>query len=112
MSQLFKNNVDIDFNKILVFFDKYCNKTNKYYTLTKISYKKAMFNKDVEKIYEYIKPFYHKSKIFYIERPINYKNFITIIRQICKYNNTPIISKIKYFTGTYDLSYHIYYNIN
>ena len=40
-----------------------------------------------------IKPYYFKSKQFYLERDKNYKNIITIIRQICKFNYIHIPQK-------------------
>ncbi len=109
MSQLFKD--DIDINILLNFLNKYANKNNNYYILNKVSYKKAFYNNDIKPFYDIIKLYYHKSKLFYINRPINYKNFITIIRQICKHKNLPIMSKIKYINGSYELSYNIYHNL-
>ena len=110
MSQLFKENID---NNILItFLNKYAIKKNMYYSFNKVSYKKALYNNDIKPFYDIIKPYYFNSKLFYIERPINYKNFITIIRQIAKNINLPFISKIKYINGTYEISYRIYYNIS
>ena len=39
---------------------------------------------------------------------MTYKNLITIIRQICKYNNIPFTSDIKYSKSKYEITYFIY----
>ena len=36
------------------------------------------------------------SQKFYVERKMTYKNFVTILRQICKYHNIPFTTNIKY----------------
>ena len=40
-----------------------------------------------------------------------YKNFVTIIRQICKYHHIPFTSSIKYNKSKYDIYYFIYREI-
>ena len=40
---------------------------------------------------------------------MNYKNFVTIIRQICKFNLL-FSSNIKYDKSTYEINYNIYFN--
>ena len=47
-------------------------------------FKKAQLTEKIEPFIEKIKPHYFKSKVFYAERKINYKNFVTIVRQMCK----------------------------
>ena len=39
---------------------------------------------------------------------MNYKNFVTIIRQICKYHHIPFTSNIKYSKSKYEIKYFIY----
>ena len=46
----------------------------------------------------------------YITRKMNYKNFITIIRQICKYHHFAFASNIKYDKSSYEITYNIYFN--
>ena len=59
-----------------------------------------------------IKPYYFKSKQFYLERDKNYKNIITIIRQICKFNHMAYTSKIVYLKSTYEIKYFIYHDLS
>ena len=53
---------------------------------------------------------YHKSKQFYLTRNMNYKNFVTIIRQVCNYFKYYLIytSKIVYSNSKYNINYVIY----
>ena len=110
MSQIFKDKIP---NEILYdFVTKYgVQKSNETcYVLSKTSYKKANMEKEnaIEIFYNKIKKYYYNSKIFYIERKKNYKNFITIIRQICKNNKIPFSSKIYYSNSNYEIKYFIY----
>tara|TARA_B100001093_G_scaffold520080_1_gene612541 strand:- start:9738 stop:10067 length:330 start_codon:yes stop_codon:yes gene_type:complete len=107
MSQIFKDKVDIQI--LIDFLDKYCTKTNNMYEINNIVFKKAKFEKEyLNKFYQDIEPFYHISKLKYIKRDRIYKNFITIIRQICNLLHISYSSKIKYSKSTYDIKYFIY----
>ena len=84
MSQIFKKRIDPLY--IFEFIQKYGNKrNNEQYVFNHISYKKANYNNDVQKLINYLVNYYHKSKQFYLTRNMNYKNFVTIIRQVCNY---------------------------
>jgi hypothetical protein len=43
-----------------------------------------------------------------LDKPLNYKSFITIIRQICKFNNIQYQNFIKYEKSSYNIYYYIY----
>ena len=76
--------------------------------IDKIIYKKIKYNGILDIFINKIKIYYNKNKLFYVNRTITYKNFLTIIRQICKLYNLKFENKIKYFNSTYE----IYYIIN
>ena len=76
-NQIFKESVPNDI--FFSFLDTICyQKTDKYYIVDKSSYKKSEFTKDLERFCQIIKPYYHISKINYIERTIHYTNFLKI----------------------------------
>ena len=84
MSQIFKKHIDGEI--FFEFITKYANKkNNNEYIFNHISYKKANYNNDTQKIINYLLEYYHKSKQFYLTRNMNYKNFVTIIRQVCNF---------------------------
>ena len=105
-SQIFKNPIP---NELLInLLNEIAIKTEKYYILNSNSYKKGIF-KDVISIFiNECKPYYHLSKRKYLDRKITYNSFITIIRQICNFNNITYTSQIKYDKSTYDIIYFIY----
>ena len=106
-SQIFKNDIP---NELLVkLLDDIAVKTEKYYILNNSSYKKGMFNNIIAKFIEECKLYYHISKRKYLERKLTYNSFITIIRQICNFNNITYTSQIKYDKSTYDIMYYIYF---
>jgi len=82
--------------------------TDNYYLLNKSSFRKAGFNNLIIGFIDSIKQYYHKSKLYYVERELTYSKFITLLRQICKCNNISYTSKIKYDKSTYDIFYYIY----
>jgi hypothetical protein len=106
-SQLFKEKYPQD--KFFEFLDNYCEKSQNYYKVSKIAYKKAKLEGGVAKLFEDLKKYYHKSKHFYVEREDNYKNLITVLRQICKHHLIAYTSNIKYSKSKYEIVYYIYF---
>jgi hypothetical protein len=106
LSQIFKSEIPIDmmvklFNKISVKYDN-------YYILNNSSYKKGIFNGDIQIFIENCKQYYYISKRKYLTCQLNYNHFVTVIRQICKHLNIKYTSKIKYEKSTYDIIYNVY----
>ena len=106
-SQLFKEKYPKD--KFFAFLDKYCDKTDKYYKVSKVAYKKAKLEGTIIKFFQELKQYYHKSKHFYVEREDNYKNLVTVLRQICKHHLIAYTSNIKYSKSKYEIIYFIYF---
>ena len=68
-----------------------------------------MFNNVITDFITQCIPYYHLSKRKYLDRKLSYNSFITIIRQICNFNNITYTSQIKYDKSTYDIIYFIYF---
>ena len=107
-SQIFRDNIP---KKILFDFlkENAVEKLN-YYFFSKTHFKAAHFNENVQPFLDEVKDYYFSSKQKYVTRKMNYKNFDTIIRQICKFHHIPFSSNIKYDKSTYDINYNIYFN--
>jgi hypothetical protein len=109
MSQIFQ--IPIPKNVFIDFLKENCNRNSVYYTFSKVDFKKIKFKIEIlEDFFKKIKPYYFKSKLFYLERDKTYKNFITVLRQICKFHAIPYTSKIVYSKSTYEIKYFIYHN--
>ena len=106
MSQIFKKPFEPEI--IFDFLKKYSQKEKNNYIFSQISYKKAVFNKEITEILKFLKDYYHKSKQFYLNRNITYKNFITVLRQVCNYLCIPYTSKIIYNSSKYNIVYIFY----
>jgi hypothetical protein len=97
-------------NQLLIqLLDEIAVKNDKCYVLNNNSYKKGMFNDIINKFITECTPYYHLSKRKYLERKLTYNTFVTIIRQICNFNNITYTSQIKYNKSTYDIVYYIYF---
>lgn len=105
-SQIFKYVIPI--NMMIDLFDKISVKYDNYYVLNNGSYKKGIFNGDIQQFIKDCIPYYYVSKRKYLTCELNYNHFITIIRQICKHLNIRYTSKIKYEKSSYDIIYNIY----
>jgi len=105
-NQIFKNKImdDVVFNLL----DKICQKTEKYYIFNNESYKKGVYSEDIQNFINYCIPYYHISKRKYLEKKLTYNSFITILRQICKFNKITYTSEIKYDKSSYNIIYYIY----
>jgi hypothetical protein len=105
-SQIFKNAVP---NELLVnLLNETSIKTDKYYIFNYNSYKKGIFNDIIPNFIKECTSYYYLSKRKYLERKQTYKNFLTIIRQICNFNNITYTSQIKYDKSTYGIEYFIH----
>ena len=106
MSQIFKKKMDE--NILFDFLNTVCVEKKKYYIFDLYCFRKALIDNNVNKFIEKIKPYYYKSKLFYLERKMNYKFFSTIIRQLCKHLFLSFTSKLIYYKSTYEIKYFIY----
>lgn len=84
------------------------NLTIEFYKIDKIIFKKLEFHGHIEEFVSKLKEYYYPNKQFYIERDMTYNNFLTIIRQLCKFNNVEFKKEIIYEKDTYQIEYYIY----
>ncbi len=87
-------------------------KTETYYLINHNAYKKLLFYKYEQPFLDEIIHYYYFSKQFYVTRPLSYKSFINLIRQICNNSNIHYTSLIKYSDSEYDIQYTIYRESN
>lgn len=106
-SQIFKK--DIPKELLFNLLDDLCIKYDKYYIFNNYSFKKGVYENKIDIFIEEIKSYYHNSKKKYVERNMNYNNFVTILRQICNYLNLSYTSVIKYCKSDYNIQYYIYF---
>jgi len=108
MSQIFKKEIPSDL--LITLVSDIAEYDNGSYIINNIAFKKGIFNGKILAFTDACKPYYHKSKLKYLERTLTYSSFITIIRQICNCNNIKYRSNIKYDKSKYDIVYYIYTN--
>ena len=94
VSQIFKKNAPL--NILYDLLDLIALKKENYYTIDMNSYKKMMYNNYHIDFCNELKEYYHKGKLFYLEREMTYNTFTTIIRQVCKHEAIMFTSKINY----------------
>jgi len=107
MSQTFKTNIEKSI--LFVFLEKICIKHDKYFLFNSTAYKKGEFTGTNREFCHEIKPYYHKSKRFYVERNPSYSRMCTVIRQICNSNSIMFSSKIVYSKSKFNIPYYIYF---
>lgn len=104
-SQIFKNHVP---NEMLIkLLNEISVKSDKGYILNNDAYKKGIFMNVLESFLDGCIPYYYVSKQKYLTRKLTYNSFVTIIRQICNYNNITYTSQIKYDKSKYDIIYYV-----
>jgi hypothetical protein len=107
-SQIFKNNIPI--NILFELLDKISIKHDTFYTFDNDCYKKGIYNKSINDFIEQCMPYYHTSKQVYLTKPLTYRSFTTIIRQICNANKIKFLTEIKYNKSCYSIIYQIFMN--
>lgn len=105
-SQIFKKNVPTEL--LIKLFNDVAFKTETFYIIDFNAFKKGIFNDLIPEFINNCIPYYHLSKRKYLERQLTYNSFITVIRQICKFNQIQYETKIKYDKSNYEIVYYIY----
>ena len=83
-------------------------KQNNCICINENHYKKIDYNGQLKEFLDKVKPFYHLSKLHYIENVTQYNNFITILRQISKINDVYFTYKIKYTNSKHYIEYYFF----
>jgi hypothetical protein len=97
-SQIFKEIPD--YKVLFSMLDSVCSLYEKKFIITEINYKQLKHNDKINNFYEYLRPYYYKSKVYYTNKN-NYIGFLTILRQLCKLFDIECSSKTVYGQGTY-----------
>lgn len=110
ISQLFKQEISITI--LFDFLEQInCQKTENFYIVDNVSYKRSIYVDALKPFLTNLKQFYHSSKYNYINSEnMNQNKFNTVVRQICRYTNTPFIKKIRHDQSKYSVIYHIYFS--
>jgi len=106
-SQIFKKHISNE-----VFFElleKICFKMENCYVVSVDAFRKGVYNEDIQKFLTFCRPYYFISRRKYLDRKLTYKNFATILRQICNYNKIIYSSEIKYDKSNYSIFYYIFF---
>jgi len=107
VGQIFKEPIPTEW--LFTLLEKMCLKTDKYYQIDMNAYRKMVFHNYHTDFFDLIKDFYFLGKQFYVSRPITYKSFTNIVRQICKHNSILYTSQMKYNESKYNIDFFIYY---
>ena len=91
------------------FLDPICVKTSTHYVINYETLKRARFSSHYDDFIDLLRPYYYVSKRHYLEGPMVYKRFLTILRQICSFNKFTHTVTMAYDRSKASIEYHIYY---
>lgn len=107
-NQIFRAAVPPDI--LFALLDRICLKTAKYYYIDYNSFKKFAYEDAVRAaFFDALRPLYHESKQYYLDRKMTYNAFVNIVRQVCKTNHIAFTSKIRYNKSSYNIDYYIFH---
>jgi len=106
INQIFKTNFPID--KLWEYLQTNYEDKDTHFIITKFLYKKTEYNNNLDTFIDSLKEYYYVSKRKYVNRKMTYKNFLTIIRQLCNSHNIIHTSKLVYDKSSYEIEYSIY----
>jgi hypothetical protein len=72
-----------------------------------VTFKRLKFYNILDNIRSILRPFYLDKYKYYIDRNIGYNEFLTIIRQLCKFMNVPYLIEIKYLLNEKVIFYEL-----
>lgn len=102
MSQIFNKTFDKD--KIYTFFNKIGTKQLDKFLIFNESIIKNKVD-SIKELYTYLSNYYFNSKKYYLDRAKTFKDFCTILRQVCKFLTIPFTKKIIYNKSKYKIYY-------
>lgn len=106
MSQLYKTAYPSE--KLKEYIVKLCEHDDSSYIFSKACFKRAQLTGITTEFVADVAPYYHKSKQKYADiSEMSYKLVVNILRQLCKFHDIPVESKIKYDKSTYEIDYII-----
>jgi hypothetical protein len=91
------------------FLDPICIKNTTHYVINYETLKRARYTTHYDDFINMLKPYYYPSKRHYLDDPTPYRRFLTILRQICSYNNIAYTTATVYDRAKASLEYRIYY---
>jgi hypothetical protein len=108
MSQLFKNPYPAE--KLKEYIIKLCEcGDDSSYIFSKACFKRAQMTGLAAEFITDVCPYYHKSKQKYADvSAMNYKLVVNVLRQLCKFHDIRVESKIKYDKSSYEIEYFIH----
>lgn len=105
MSQIFRITFEPDFFYDLL--DKITIPETNEYIIDIPAYNKMFFLNLESDFLLTLRPYYHFSKLYYLDRKLTYSSFCTIIRQICNHCNITFNTRVVYFRSKHQIEYMI-----
>jgi len=105
-NQNFKTNIPL--NLLWDYLQNNFMDKDTHFIINKFLFKKAEYNNSIAAFIESLKEYYFISKRKYVERTMTYKNFLTVIRQLCNASNINYTSKLVYDKSSYEIEYSVY----
>lgn len=103
---LFKTLVPQD--ELFAFLEQFCTVQRSLYVVDINAFRRLVFRSEwYEHFVASIKPHYHVSQQFNCERPLNQRNLITLLRQICASHQISFRQKVSYSKDDYNHDYYI-----
>ena len=106
-NQVFNQHIDCEILYKLLRIISHVDKNGRY-IINRDIYKKMLFHELHFEFIAEMTAYYRPSKLFYINRPLTYNSFTTIVRHICRYGNINFVSKAQYRNTRYYTEYIIY----
>jgi hypothetical protein len=97
----------VTLNILFDLLDKICLLQEKNYVFDMTAYNKMKYLQLDEGFIQTLKEYYLPNNMHYLTKEINFKNFIIIVKQICKYHQLNVSLKNVCINGEYQNIYFI-----
>ena len=99
----------MDHSILMRFLDQISSLHKNEFLINYDTLKRAKYNDNelLDRFLDEIRPYYYISKRNYLDETVTYRRFLTIIRQICNYNNIPYRSTLKYEHSKQKVEYYV-----
>ena len=110
LTKIFLKDAIIPNSILFHLLEKITVKYDNYYLFNYTSFRRLLYNNLLDDFVISIAPFYQEKSVKYISKqPMTYNSFVTIIRQLCTWNQIPFTIKRQYNHSLSNNDYYIYY---
>jgi hypothetical protein len=94
---------------LFTLLDRICEKTSRYFVLDVTAFNKLKYHGLYADFADRVRVEYMPRQKFYADRPLTFRSFSNMVRQICRAGGVPVDSHQTYYNAVHMVEMRVYY---